>query len=243
MKHIKIFETYSTTNPTEKEIYEAADEYFISINPNIMDQLEYNRYGNYASHQRNNTNFKSSYLQLTDITTKSAEQVYGELFTFLKGKGYDIDAYCPILTDKERKGLDVADKVNFRLPSYREGEYGRAILVNSESGRKVCFYFSPGNNKIWWPMSLIIKVLDDESDVIYWTPTTKDDKLTILFWDGEKMVHGDFEISYDGYDENSHYAWEDATCSRASDSRSYTTTIKVPKDDIDAEDVGSIHRN
>ena len=235
MRHIKMFETYSTNNPTEKEVYEAADEYFISINPNIMDKVGYNTYGHYANN-RDNTNFRGSYLKLDSITNKSKDEVYSDLFRFLRNKGYAIDLYCPILSDKERRAMDLVDRINFKQPSYRDGEYGRAILVKCNSGKTICFYFAPDEPKEWWFSSFSILRFDSSAESIYWTPTGKDDKLVILFWNSNEIVHGNFGIIYE-LDENS---WESAECDKASDSRGYIASIRLIEGDIDVEDVGSI---
>ena len=243
MKHLQIFETYGNPLPTEKEVYEAADEYFISINPNIMDQVEYDKYGHYAKYKRDKSNFEGSYLKLDDITNKSKDEVYSDLFRFLRSKGYSIDLYCPILSDNERRALDLLDRINFKQPSYRDGEYGRAILIKCSSGKTICFYFIPDEPKGWWPPTFAILRFDSEPDSIYWTKTRIDDSLTIVFWNGDDIVHGDFDISYEGLEENPYYTWEDSECVKASDSRSYTASLKIPVDDIDVEDIELIHRN
>ncbi len=243
MKYIQLFEDHSKITPTEIEVYEAADEYFKSINPNIMDQVEYDKYGHYAKYSRDRTDFNGSYLKLSDITNKDKDEVYSELFIFLKNKGYSPDAYCPILSDKEKKALDLVDKINFREQSYRDGEYGRAILVKCNSGKTICFYFNPDVSKIWWPTTFAILRFGTDTDSIYWTKTGSDDKLVIVFWNGDEIVHGDFDVSYEGIRENPYYTWEDSECVKASDSRSYTASLKIPVDDTDVEDVELISRN
>jgi hypothetical protein len=243
MKHLQIFETYGNPLPSENEVYETVDEYFESINPHIMDQVEYDKYGHYAKYKRDKSNFKGAYLKLSDITDKPKDEVYTGLFSSLKSKGYDPDAYCPIVSDKEKKALDLADMINFKQPSYRDGEYGRAILIKCNSGKTLCFYFIPDEPKGWWPPTFAILRFDTDTDSIYWTKTSDYDKLVIVFWNGSEIAHGNFEILYEGHEENQYYTWESSECSRASDSMSYTASLKIPVGDTDVEDIELIHRN
>jgi hypothetical protein len=238
-----IIEDHVKIAPTETEVYKTVDEYFESINPNIMDQVECDKYGHYAKYSRDKTNFTGSYLKLSDITHKPNNEVYNELFKLLKDKGYLPEAYCPIVSDKEKKALDLMDKINLRRPSYRNGEYGRGILIRCNSGKTICFYFIPDELKGWWPPTFGILRFNTDIDSIYWSKTTSDDKLVIVFWNGNEIAHGNFEISYEGNDNNQYYTWEDANCGDASDSMSYTASLKIPIGDTDVEDIEVIHRN
>ena len=248
MKHIKLFEDYAGSKPTEQEVYDAADEYFESINPNIMDNTGYNTYGNFAKNSRNKPNFQTSGLVLNTITQKSKDEVYSELYAFLAKKEYAIDAYCPTISDSERKALDLIDIVNYKIPKYRDAEYGRAISIKCESGKTICFYFFPEFDKNWWTSTFLIGRFDPgESESMYWTDPGSGDELVIVFWNGEEIVHGEFELTgeyeYDIDNEDLTYGIEICECKSASDGNAYSAQAKRVTDDNTIEDIMSIDKN
>ena len=147
MKHIKVFENYGEVLPTEAEVYEAVDGYFEKANNGI--KISNRSYGRYVETSRNHPNFEGAYFELPELSRETPDAVYSGIFLALKKKGYDIDTYSPIITDAEKKALDMVSRINLEKPAYTLGEYGRGITIKCQSGKTICLYFIPEDDKGW----------------------------------------------------------------------------------------------
>ena len=52
MKYIRLFENYDKENPTEEEVYSDADEYFLSLNPDLLKTTGYNTYAHHVKSRK-----------------------------------------------------------------------------------------------------------------------------------------------------------------------------------------------
>ena len=246
MRHIKVFENYGETIPTEAEVYEAVDEYFEKTNHGI--KISDTKYGRYLETARNRPNFKGSYFELSELTDKSSDDVYSGIFLSLNKKGYDIDTYSPIVTDTEKKALDIYNRINLKPSPYTLGEYGRGILIKCQSGKTLCFYFLPKDSGGWLSNFGILR-FDTDCESIYWTVVDEKTESTwVVFWNGQEITHGNFALSgeyeYDIDNHGSVYNFEICTCKEALDGNSYEGTAKrVIDDDLQIEEIESISKN
>lgn len=233
MKHIKVFESYGETVPAESEVFEAIEGYFEEVNNGL--KISDTSYGRYMETSIKYPNFKGSYFELSELTDKNPDDVYSGIFLYLKKKGYDIDTYSPILTDTEKKALSMFSRINLEAPAYTSGEYGRGIMIKCQSGKTICLYFLPENSEGWLNNFAVLRFGTDYES-IYWTSVDeKTETAGVVFWNGEKIVHGIFELSgeyeydYDNYDNV--YDFEACSCERASDGCAYKGTAKRVIDD------------
>lgn len=233
MKHIKVFESYGEALPTEAEVYEAVDVYFEKVNHGVKNSDT--PYGRYVETSRSHLNFKGSYFELPELTSEKPNDVYSGIFIALKRKGYNIDTYSPIITDTEKKALDMVSRINLEKPAYTLGEYGRGITIKCQSGKTICLYFLPEDDKTWLNKFAILR-FGTAYESIYWTEVDpKTESTWVVFWNGEKIVHGNFELSaYYEYDLDNYsnvYNFEGCSCESASDGREYKGTAKRVIDD------------
>ncbi len=245
MKYIRLFENYNKLNPTEDDVYNDADEYFLSLNPDLMKITGYNTYAHHVS-ARKDKDFKSTHaIQISRAFEKSSDEVYRGLQTFFIKRGYDIQTYSPILDGNERKAAELIARINLSKNINRNGELGRAIWIKCSSGKTICFYFSPGTDTNWWPEGLTICRFDGGKMVsVYWTQPDRNGNFQLAFWNESGIIDGEFKIKYEyDYDEMERsYDMCSASCDSASDSSGYTVTVKIPHGESDPEDVISIRR-
>lgn len=233
MKHIKVFENYGEVLPTEAEVYEAVDGYFEKANNGI--KISNRSYGRYVETSRNHPNFEGAYFELPELTRETPNDVYSGIFLALKKKGYDIDTYSPIITDAEKKALDMVSRINLENPAYTLGEYGRGITIKCQSGKTICLYFIPEGDKGWLNKFAILR-FGTAYESIYWTEVEpKTESTWVVFWNGEKIIHGNFGLSgeyeYDLDDHDNVYNFESCSCESASDGRGYKGTARRVIDD------------
>ncbi len=244
MKYIRIFENYGKENPTEEEVYSDADEYFLSLNPDLMSPKGYNTYAHYVS-SRKSVDFLSAYnIDASKISEKNWDEVYLEFYQFLIKKGYAVKTYSPVLMGDQKKVADLIARVNMAKSVNTGGKYGRAIWIKCSSGKSICFYFTPTEDTNWWPIYLSIHRVGEKLLSLYWTPCENDLKTHVTFWNGDSVIDGNFSIEcgYDEYDENGTYNGCSAECDLASDSMGYTATVRIPEGEMDPEDVIYIRR-
>ncbi len=245
MKHIRLFESYGKENPTEEEVYNDIDGYFLSLNPDLMKITGYNTYSHHVA-ERKKKDFGSTYaIETSKSFGKTPDDLYEGLYLFLLRKGYDVQAYSPILNDSQKKASELVAKINLSRYVHKEGEYGRAMWIRCSSGKSVCFYFSPGADVKWWPEVLSVHRFNDRKMVsVYWTEVDKNSDFSLVFWNGSDIVDGKFSITYDfdsDYDGESHDRCR-ASCDSASDSYPYTAITRIPEGENDPEDVIDIER-
>jgi hypothetical protein len=245
MKYIKVYESYSETLPSEDEVYKVVDDYLEKVNHGVKNIDT--KYGRYFETARNRTNFKAAYFELSELTDKKPDDVYTGIFLSLKNKGYNIDAYSPIVTDSEKKALDMFSRINMEPSPYTLGEYGRGITIKCQSGKTLCFYFLPDNSEGWSNNFGVLRFgVDCES--IYWTEVDeKTESVWVVFWNGQKIAHGNFKLSgeyeYDFDNDGDVYDFENCSCEAASDGRKYSGTAKRVVDENSQIEEMTVYKN
>jgi hypothetical protein len=239
MKYIRLFENYDKENPTEEEVYSDADEYFLSLNPDLLKTTGYNTYAHHVK-SRKEVDYESTYaINLKQFGDKTSDETFGGLQEFFAKKGYNFKMYSPILNGEAKRVADLVTRINMSRSTNSGGELGRALWIKCRNGKYICFYFSPIDDPNWWPICLSIHRFDDKrTNSIYWTSLREYESFKLVFWNKTEVIDGNFSIVYD-YDEDNECS---AVCDSASDSFGYTATVNIPDGEADPEDVKYIRR-